>query len=275
MSDSGKDERDAGEPLTTRECFPSDNILVRKQINWTTRNQCLITDGGQDADEIAHRDDIVVGRPINRETIRSVREGILVTCNDNHCIREGRWQGLFPNPELAKEAVESHYDHERRSGEYHFGQRSFTIVRLLDEETAQTVDESSLGLTVEENRLRSIDGSVREVEFPRTTGDVSELVQRGDRILVPPEREQKVTSVTESRSHGLPTWSVGFCGVDLDLVSDQLPPRGQNELIARDGEVYRSFGPDPLAAPAFEVVGLADHQADFARFANGGEARAE
>ena len=218
--------------------------------------------------EIDSREDIVVGRPIPRETIREVLEGVLVTCNDSHC----RWQGLFPDAELAMAAVESHYDHERRSGELHYGQRTYTIVRLLDAETAQTVDSSRLGLSVEEIRLGTIDGGVHEVEFPRTTGDVSELVERGDKIVAPPDREQKVRSVVEQRSHGLPVWSVSYCDLDKNLLSGDLPTRLQNELIARGGDIYRSFGPDPLAAPAFEVVGRTDHQADIVSFARGGSA---
>ena len=60
---------------------------------------------------IAHREDIQVGRPLERETLRAVEEGVLVTCTDSYC----QWQGLFPGVELAKRAVESHYDHERVS----------------------------------------------------------------------------------------------------------------------------------------------------------------
>lgn len=217
---------------------------------------------------ISSRESIVVDRPIPRETIRSVLEGVLVTCNTSHC----HWQGLFPDADLAKRAAEAHYEHERRSGRAHYGKQAFTIVRLVDEATARTVDESRLGLSVEENRLRNIDGTVREVEFPRTTGDVSELVIRGDQIVVPPDREQKVRHVTEHRAHGLPVWSVSYCDLDEDLLSGDLRPRLQNELIARDGEIYRSFGPDPLAAPAFEVVGRADHQSDISAFARGGSA---
>ena len=217
---------------------------------------------------IEHPADIQVGRPLPRETIRATECGVLVTCSAIHC----HWQGLFPDAELAKEAAETHYKHEGRSGTGHYGSRTYTIVRLLDEATAQTVDESVLGLSVEENRLGRVDGGVREVEFPRTTGDVDELVQRGDRIRISPDREQKVFRVSESRSYGLPTWSVGFCDADVDLLNDQLPPRGKNELIAQDGWVYQSFGPDPLATPAFEVLGGLEHQSALNRFDGGASA---
>jgi hypothetical protein len=216
-------------------------------------------------ERIEARSDIVVERPISRETIRAVEQGVLVTCTGMHC----DWQGLFPDAALAAAAAERHYEHELRSGQYHHGTRTYLAVELLDAETACTLDVSSLGLTVAENRLCTRDGGVREVEFPRTTGDVSELVERGDKVLLPPDRPQKVRSVIESRSVGLPTWSVGYCDVEDDLTSGRLPPRGQNELIARDGDVYRSFGPDPLSAPAFEVVGRTEHQAGIGQFAGG------
>ena len=215
---------------------------------------------------IEHLEDIQVGRPLEREAIRAVDRGVLVTCTDSYC----SWQGLFPEAELAKEAVESHYAHERRSGEFHYGRETYTIVRLLDRATAQTVDESSLGLSVEENRICSIDGDVHEVEFPRTTDDVDAIVQRGDVIRYPPAREGLVFRVTETRSYGLPTWTVVFVDRDVDLTTARKHDfRWKNELIAQDGQAYTSYGPDPLASPAFEVVGEAEHQADLDRFAGG------
>jgi len=209
--------------------------------------------------------DIRVDRPLDRETLRATEWGFLVTCYDTQC----DWQGLFPDPNLAATACERHWDHEQRSGEWHYGVRNYTVIELLDTATACTLDQSELGLSVEEIRLGTTNGGVREVEFPRTTGDVSELVERGDRVRLPPDRPQKVTSVVESRSYGLPVWSVGYCDVDDDLLSGNLPPRGQNELIARDGQAYPSFGPDPLSSPAFEIVGQTDHQADLGAFSGG------
>jgi hypothetical protein len=212
------------------------------------------------------RAEIVVDRPISRESIRAVQEGVLVTCTAIHC----EWQGLFPDATLAKTGAERHTQRERRSGRLHYGDPTYTIVRLLDEATAQTVDASKLGLSVEEQRYQTTNGGVREVEFPRTTGDVDALVQRGDRIQIPPARPRTVCQVSETRSSGLPTWTVVFVEPDVDLLSaSKRDFFWQNELIARDGEIYSSFGPDPLAAPAFEVVGRDDHQADFSEF--GGE----
>lgn len=213
---------------------------------------------------IERREDIQVARPIPRETLRAVERGVLVTCTNTFC----DWQGLFPDAVLAKKAAESHYDHEQRSGEYHYGTRSYTIVRLLDAATAQTVDESSPGLGVEEQRIRSADGSTRQFEFPRTTGDVSRIVQRGDRLRLPADRTGKVYQVTETRAYGLPTWTVVYVGDDVDLTDARKRNYyWQNELVARDGKVYRSFGREPLAQPSFEVGGQAEHQADFSEFA--------
>ncbi|MFC7077850.1 hypothetical protein [Haloarcula halophila] len=214
------------------------------------------------------RSDIVVARPIGRDTLRAIDQGYLVTCTNLSC----EWQGLFPDADLAATACERHYDHELRSGQYHRGDRTYTVVELLDDETACTLDDSKLGLSVAENRYGTADGSVRQAEFPRTTQDVPALVERGDRIIVPGDREQKVRAVSETRSLGLPTWSVNYCDVDDDLLSGRLPPRGQRELIARDGAVYCSYGPDPLAAPAFEVIGETEHQADFSEFDGGASA---
>jgi len=212
---------------------------------------------------IDSRADIVVDSPIDRATIRTVTDGVLATCTATHC----NWQGLFPSAGLAKQAVESHYDHERRSGQYHYGNRTYTIVLLLDSETAQTVDESALGLDVASNRLRTIDGDVREYEFPRTNGDVSGIVGRGDVIARHHREDAVVESVTETRSLGLPTWTVRY--LDSGVPFTEATTRDYywiNECIAQDGEVYQSFGEDPLATPAFEVVGTVDHQANLSAF---------
>ncbi len=212
---------------------------------------------------IERREHIQVGRPIPRETVQTVERGYLVDCTESHC----QWQGLFPDPDLAAEAAERHYDHERRNGRCHYGVVTYTVVELLDGGTACMLDESSLGLTVEENRVRAADGDAREVEFPRTTGDLSEIVHRGDRIRLPAGREGKVHQVSETRSSGLPTWTVVYVDPDVSLTDARKKDfYWQNELVTRDGQIYRSFGRDPLAQPAFEVVGQAEHQADFSEF---------
>ena len=212
------------------------------------------------------RADIQVGRPLSRETVRSVESGILVTCTDLRC----QWQGLFHDADLAASAVERHYEHEEQSGKHHHGPRTYTVVELLDQETACTLDESQLGLSVEENRCQRYDGGVREFGFPRTTDDVADLVERGDRIQRPPDREYKVMQVTETRSFGLPTWSVTYCELEADINSGNTKPKFANEVIARDGAVYYSYGEAPLASPAFEVIGQAEHQASVAQFVGGG-----
>lgn len=210
--------------------------------------------------------DIQVGRPLPRETVRAVESGYLVTCTDLRC----QWQGLFPDPDLAATAVERHYEHEQQSGSYHFGNRTYLVIELVNGETACSLDESRLGLSVEEQRYQKIDGSVREAAFPRTTGSVADLVERGDRIRLPPDREYKVMRVSETRSHGLPTWSVVYCDLDADMNSGNTQPKFKNEMIARDGDVYCSYGEAPLAAPAFDVIGQAEHQASVAQFVGGG-----
>lgn len=215
-------------------------------------------------------EDIQVGRPLPRETIRGTREGVLVTCNEMHC----NWQGIFPDADLATDAAESHYEHELRNGEYYFGRRSYYVVALLDGENAMTLDASELGPDVESLRLRAGDGSVRELAFPRTTGDVATLVERGDLIEKPNGRHGLVASVTETRSLGVPTWTVVYVEPEKDLTS--LVPRRDykwlNESIARDGDVYRRYGSDQLTTPRFEVIGRGEHQADFSEFgpADGG-----
>jgi hypothetical protein len=218
---------------------------------------------------IERREDIIVDRPIPRDTLRSVEGGVLVTCTDMHC----HWQGLFPDADLAATAVERHYDHEQRTGQYHYGKRTYLAVELLDQETACSLDTSNLGLSVEEQRLNTPSGEVQRVEFPRTTGDVSDLVQRGDRISVPPGRSGKVCRVSETRSSGLPTWAVVYVDEDVLLTDAKKSDYyWQNELVARDGDVYRSFGQEPLSSPAFEVVGTTDHQTDFTEFGGGASA---
>lgn len=216
--------------------------------------------------DITEHSDIVVSRPIPRETIRTVETGYLVTCTDSYC----DWQGLFPDPDLAATACERHYQHERRTGEYHFGNRSYIVVELLDNETACTLDESSLGLSVEENRYRTRDGGVREAEFPRTTGDVSELVERGDSIDRRDYAESVVYQVSKTRSHGLPTWTVIYLDEDVEMTNATRDDfYWCNELIAQEGEVYTSYGPNPLHQPTFRVIGETEHQADFSEFAGG------
>ncbi|APX98657.1 hypothetical protein [Natronorubrum daqingense] len=194
---------------------------------------------------IDHDEDIQVGTPISRATIRDTESGYLATCRD--C----QWMGLFPNGTLADSAAQTHYER------CHYGTSSYTIVFLVDGTRAQCL---------ESNRDRLTPIQSERPMFPRTTGDVSALVERGDLIRLAGDREAMVRGVTETRVFGLATWSVTICDTDVDLVDDDPDWRGMNELIARDGDVYCRYGEDYLGAPAFEIDGRAAHQSDLSSF---------
>lgn len=217
---------------------------------------------------IVDRSDSEVGTPLPRETLLETETGFLVSCTGTQC----DWQGLFPTATLALQAVENHKENEYRRQRYRFGHTSHTIIELVDEATAFSTDLSEPGLSVEELRLGEIDGSVREFEFPRTTGDVSDLVGRGD-VIETNTREGKVVRVTETRSHGLPTWTVVYVDPDIDIPEAKRGDyKWQNELVAQEGDIYRSYGIEPLTAPAFSVLGTAEHQTSLIEIAtDGGE----
>lgn len=212
--------------------------------------------------------DIRVARPLDRGAIRETVEGFLASCSATSC----SWQGLFPDPLLAKQAVESHYEHELRSGSYHFGVRTYSIVQLLDEERAMTVPESELDKL--DPTLRKYDPrNVDRPEFPRTTGDVSEIVDRGDRITVRGQREAVVYQVSEQRALGMPVWTVTYVYPDVDLdCAGKHDFKWLNESIAHDGDVYCRYGEEFLGEPRFEITGEAEHQADFSEFDGGASA---
>ncbi|WP_353635517.1 hypothetical protein ABSL23_15845 (plasmid) [Halobacterium sp. NMX12-1] len=247
-----------------------ESIRDRDDHTDEVQQKLVAFDGGKDvgratsqSEHVTEQSDILVGRPIARDRLRAVASGFLVTCTASHCC----WQGVFPDPNLAATAAERHYDHDRRNGSYHYGTKTYTVVELVDRATAYTVDESTLGLGVEDDRLRTIDDDVRKHEFPRTTGSVSDAVQRGDRIMLPSERTQKVYRVSETRSLGLPTWTVVYVDEDVDLADATREDfYWKNEQIARDGQVFTRYGPDSPAAPSFEVLGQADHQANLGAF---------
>ncbi|WP_436348812.1 hypothetical protein [Natronorubrum sp. FCH18a] len=194
---------------------------------------------------IDHRDEIQVGSPLPRELVRNTEMGYLTSCHD--C----QWMGLFPDGTLADGAVQTHYDR------CHYGPTSYTVTFLVDGTRAQCL---------ESNRERLTPIQSERPTFPRTTGDVSELVERGDRIRLPGDREQMVHSVDATRMFGLATWTVSFCDPDVDLVDDDPDWRGMNELIAHDGDVYCRYGEDYLGVPAFEIDGRAAHQTDLSSF---------
>lgn len=182
----------------------------------------------------------IVDEPIPRETIRDVDEGYLSTCNAMHC----RWQGLFPNAEIALEAVENHYDHAERNGKYHHGMRKHVVVALIDSATAVVAEESEI--TGPDDRYEP---DVRDqAAFPRTTGDVDALVNTGDMIQLPQEREGKVWRVSETRSLGLPTWTIEYVDPDRDGWPNPETEwqRGKdqswlNEMIAVDGTPVKRY----------------------------------
>lgn len=194
---------------------------------------------------VTDHDDIQVGRPVPRKTIRETESGYLAQCCD--C----QWMGLFPDGVLADTAVETHYQR------CHYGSSSYTLVYLVNSTRAQCL---------ESNRGRLTPIQSERPTFPRTTGDVSKLVSRGDCIRLPGDRDQMVVSVTEQRALGLPTWTVSFCGPDVNLVDEDPDWRGKNELIARNGDVYCRYGEQYLGAPMFETIGRAEHQADLSSF---------
>lgn len=210
-------------------------------------------------------DDICVGCPVPRDVIRSTKTGTLVSCNDGNC----DWQGLFPDAEMAKEAVESHYDHARRSGSYHYGKRSYTIVELLDEERATILDERKIG--EESAEARATQGAGGDViAFPRTSGSVEDIASRGDLIRLPANRIGEVASVTPTRSVGMPTWSVVYVSPDTDLTEPQpkVSYHYLNESVASDGEAYCRFGEDFLGVPLFDVIGKTEHQSGLDQFSD-------
>lgn len=194
---------------------------------------------------ITDSENIQISCPLPRETIRTTKTGYLASCFD--C----QWQGLFPDGTLADDAVGTHYDR------CHYGPSSYTLVFLVDDTRAQCL---------ESNRGRLTPIQSERPTFPRTTGDVSELVTRGDLIRLPGDREQMVVAVTEQRALGLPTWTVTFCDPDVDLLDDDPDWRGKNELIACDGDAYCRYGESYLGAPSFEIAGRAEHQADLSSY---------
>jgi len=194
--------------------------------------------------KIERREDIQVGTPLPRLAVQNAETGILATCS--RC----DWQGLFPDGQIAQSAVETHADRS------HHGSKRCSLIALLDEGRAQCLEPDRGRLTAVQSQRPT---------FPRTLGDVSDLVDRGDLVELPPGRKQVVVDVSEQRALGLPTWSVQICDADADL-TDDLDWRGLNELIARDGRAYCRYGETYLGAPAFEPLGTADHQADLSTF---------
>lgn len=202
---------------------------------------------------ITHPSEIQVGRPLDRDVIRDVDEGFLVTCHAMHC----HWQGLFLSTELAEEAVDAHYDHEVRHGQYHHGQRNHVVIELLDARTALATDQSNVSdLEHEKNRYTPL--SEENPTFPRTTGDVTNLVETGDVIDTSGPRRGKVWRVTETRSLGLPTWTIIFVEEDYEGWPENRQERRRdckwlNEMVAYDGQLVMRY-----AGRVYETHGQAN-----------------
>lgn len=214
-----------------------------------------------------------VGRPLARERIRAVEEGYLVECSALRC----RWQGLFARRERAVAALDTHLARSYRQGiTGHRGKVVAHLVQLLDERTARCATDSIWT----QHTVVDADGSLAvefgfsfedEAPFPRTQGDVSELVETGDLIDVR-GREGKVWKVTETRSLGLPTWTILYVDPDRDGWPDPTTEwqRGRdqswlNELVVVDGVATCRYDGEQ-----YPVVGADDeYQALLGGFAGG------
>jgi|GEM_PF-1950644 len=221
---------------------------------------------------VTARSDILVDDPISREALREVDQAYLVRCDSHRC----QWEGLFPSIELAERAANTHLLRQRREQDAcHVGSRGASLIELDGDRARQQQDSHHvyIGEVGPEEPLTFDDGF--GPWYPRSTEKVDDLVERGDRIELPggrSQREGKVASVTGTRSGGILTWSVSYADPGTDLTRNDWQPKFQNELVARDGNIYRRYGEQFLGGPAFEVVGETDHQADFTEFDGGASA---
>ncbi|WP_336359035.1 hypothetical protein [Haloarcula sp. CGMCC 1.6347] len=217
--------------------------------------------------EITDHSDIIVDDPLPRGTLRDTDWAHHVSCNSSRC----EWAGLFPTLRVAEDAANTHLHRRRREQDtYHVGScgahcTELRADRARDQRSTHHVYMGSVG----PQEPLSFDSESWRPWYPRSTDAVDELVQRGDRIKLPGDREGKVARVTETRSCGIATWSVAYADPGTDLTRDDWQSKFQNELVARDGEVFCRYGEEFLGPPVFEVVGEADHQADLAEFAGG------
>jgi len=201
-----------------------------------------------------------VGEPLDRKTVREQEQGFLVSCNEFWC----DWIGLFPEFEQAETALENHVEHERRSGEYHTGYIEWTIMELLNDETAVFRDgEADPGGGQPGQYAVNRKDSWRR--SPSDGETVADLVRPGIHIDNNGYGEGVVTKVHERRACGLPCYSIIYVPLGTDRNKDGSYPEGaykyKNQVVAVDGEVYRQWEHDH---PEFETKGLAEgHQMTF------------
>ena len=219
----------------------------------------------------------IVGRPVDRETIINAAQGHLVTCADNQC----QWQGLFPDRDLAVEAANTHVWREKQRGNWHYGQVVVHLVGIVDDRTATcvtdqvwpgkgedalTFDPRTQNHTTASGYVHNLNGYGSSPAFPVTPSShpgVDELVSAGDLIETSGPSNGKVWKVTETRSLGIPTWTIvyvapeyeGWPSSDYDIKQDC---SWLHELVPVDGEIVCRYGDNRT----YEVLGEApDYQA--------------
>lgn len=219
------------------------------------------------------------GAPIDRETIRSTTEGFLVTCGAD--LGRCGWQGLFDDRDLAVDALNNHVARERRKPGWssHTGQVTAHLVELLDDTTARASTEGHhvfagqagppdpfsfpepehVDSVAVSEYVHDLNGTADSPPFPIEPADgptVGDVVARGDLIDPHGPTEGKVYTVSETRTLGLPAWSVTYVAPEAPFPDEKHggDPKYLNELVAVDGVPTCRYG-ENCQHP---VVGRAD-----------------
>ena len=228
----------------------------------------------------------IIGAPIDRDVLRAVDHGYLVTCSALRC----NWQGLFGDRETAIDAINNHVSQQRSHGS-HYGRVTAHLVKFIDDRTAHATtdthhvyhgqdgpdDPLSFERPANADRVPSdlnhdVDGPP-SASFPVTPGDqpgVDELVDTGDMIETHGPEPGKVWKVVETRSIGLPTWTIVYLPPDYDGWPQNGRQRKQdcywlNELVAVDGTIRRRYGSEQH----YRVLGTSsDYQAVIGDYGN-------
>lgn len=226
----------------------------------------------------------IVGRPLDRDVIKEATGGFLVTCGAD--VGRCEWQGLFPDRELAVDAINTHVVRERRRGHTHAGQVTAHLVEFLADDRAACITDSHhvyIGdrgpdepLSFEprgrpgSSYIHELNGYGFDESFPVTPSDhpgVDELVEPGDLIETSGGREGKVYQVTETRSLGLPTWTIVYVAPEQEWPQNEHQAKQRckwlNELVAVDGEIVCRYGDHRT----YSILGRAD---DFQAMLSGG-----